>query len=303
MVCLDDGSPTTPSERANQYLLGDPSSRWSDKVLQFVVCENGASATVCEHSFVDGSTLQQLNECMKKAIVEHTRESHRDGTVRRLNPESVHVEEYDFVSNFEIENHICRVERRFHVSTPPKECNHYVCTCFGSVFLRAHKCAPKAGYQLIIQLASQKYFGYLGPCREAVSTRTFHKGRLDHVQTVLPPVAEFCKAMSDSTAPANAQRKLFYKASKAYSNILTCAGRGRGFTGHLFALRELIRDGEEVPWLFRDPTYTTTFSPKIRTSSVPMHNNIQEAGIIMPELEHIWVNYEVDDERYVVGGL
>ena len=135
-----------------------------------------------------------------------------------------------------------------------------------------------------------------------MSTGTFHEGRLDHMQTVLPPVVEFCKATSDPTAPSKVRRKLFYEASKAYSNLLTRVGCGCGGTDHLFALRELIRDDEDVPWLFRDPTYADTLA-EIRTSSVPLHDDLQEAGAIRPDPEHIWIYYDVDNERYVACPL
>lgn len=306
MVCLDDGSPNSPSERANQYLVGDVSTRWSDKVLQFVVCKNGASAFVCNHSMVDGSTMQQLNECVKKAILGHTREVHRNSLSKRINPDSIQVEEYTFKSNPEIENHIRRVERQLHTTTWPWEYNHYMSTCFGSDFLLSHRCGPKAGYQLVIQLASLQYFGYLPPCWETISVRTFYKGRADRMQTVLPPVDEFCKAMLDPNVPAKTRLKLFYDAAKTHSNTLTRVSRGLGFSNHLDGLKEVLRDEEELPLLFCDPTYVNTQPKKIMTSSVLWHDDLQEAGTVavphmIPDPELIWVHYEVDDERYVAG--
>lgn len=59
VICLDDVSPTTPTERCNPLLLGDPGNRWSDKTLQFVVYANGSSGYICEHSTLDAASLRQ----------------------------------------------------------------------------------------------------------------------------------------------------------------------------------------------------------------------------------------------------
>ena len=53
IVCLDDASPGTLVERCYQFLYADGSNRWYDKTLQFVVCDNGVSASVHEHSSLD----------------------------------------------------------------------------------------------------------------------------------------------------------------------------------------------------------------------------------------------------------
>lgn len=43
VLCLDDGCPETPEERARQGYIGDGSNRWFDKVLQFTVSENAGA--------------------------------------------------------------------------------------------------------------------------------------------------------------------------------------------------------------------------------------------------------------------
>ena len=68
-VCLDDGSLSNASERANQFLLGDISNRWSDKILQFVSYQNGASVYLCEQAVVNSRIVKQLNAAIKSAIL------------------------------------------------------------------------------------------------------------------------------------------------------------------------------------------------------------------------------------------
>ena len=302
IVCLDDGSPSNPTERANQFLVGEISNRWSDKILQFVVCENAASAYLCEHAIVDGGTLQQINESIKSAILDHHKSTQSKEATKNLGYNSDEIENYVFASNAEIDKNISRVEEHFNAAKPAFEYSHFACTRFGTTFLRNHRCAPKAGYQLVIQLASRRYFGYQPPSLETISMRPFYKGRVEIIQTVLPPVFEFCASMQAKTRPASYRRSIFYEAAKAYTNTTTRISRGGGFASHLYALQEVIEEGEELPLLFSDPTYANTRPRKIMTSSVPWQDSLQEAGFVLPDPENLWVQYEVDNDRYVYCG-
>ena len=301
IVCLDDGSPSTPTERSNQFLWGDVRNRWNDKPLQFAVCENGVSAYVCEHALVDGTTLRKLSNPIKQAIKQYVptadlEHSPQNATVAPL-------EEYTFTSNADIDKQIERVEQRFYSSICKIEYVHFSCSSLGGSFLKFHNCAAKTGYQLVIQLASLLYFGYNPPSWETITMRTFDKGRVDIIQTVLPEVADFCTAMRSSSSttttdlPKTKLRELFHKAAKAHTNAVTRISRGRGFAHHLYALQEVRNEGEEVPSLFKDPIYSKTRPGKIMTDCVDWEDAISEGGYAMPDPEHVWVHYQVDEER------
>ena len=299
IVCLDDGSPGTPTERSNQFLWGDVRNRWNDKPLQFAVCENGVSAYVCEHALVDGTTLRKLSNPVKQAIKQYVPPADLEHSPQ--NPTGAPLEEYTFTSNADIDKQIERVEQRFYSSICKIEYVHFSCSSFGGSFLKLHNCAAKTGYQLVIQLASLLYFGYNPPSWETITMRTFDRGRVDIIQTVLPEVAEFCNAMrsfSASTAlPTSKLRDLFHKAAKAHTNAVTRISRGRGFAHHLYALQEVRNEGEEVPSLFKDPMYSKTRPGKIMTDCVDWEDAISEGGYAMPDPEHVWVHYQVDEER------
>ena len=162
------------------------------------------------------------------------------------------LEEYTFTSNADIDKQIERVEERFYSSICKTEYVHFSCSSFGGSFLKLHNCAAKTGYQLVIQLASLLYFGYSPPSWETITMRTFDKGRVDIIQTVLPEVADFCTAMrsfSSSTTtslPTCEIRELFHKAAKAHTNAVTRISRCRGFAHLLYALQEVRKVGEEV---------------------------------------------------------
>lgn len=104
VVCLDDGSPQDASERCNQFFLGDPSNRWSDKNLQFIVCENGVSAFIGEHAMLDGMSTRQFNRYITQAILDHQNE---DGNI---SPGGGIVHELIFEISPTIETHIGQIQ-------------------------------------------------------------------------------------------------------------------------------------------------------------------------------------------------
>ena len=297
IVCLDDGSPITPTERTNQYLLGDIANRWSDKALQFVVCENGDAAFVCEHAMVDGGSLQQLNYYVSQAISAHHPSKSPDEFLPTAY-DGIHLpfEKSLFTLSPTIEQHIQRVRSASYVSAAARESAHFRSSHLGSVFLRKHKCPPKTGFQLVIQLAAVFYFGFQTPSWETVSMRSFHKGRVDNFQAVLPQVTEFCAAARDDPASLTTRRQLFLDAAKALNTTITRVSRGRGFAGHLYALQEVLRDGEQMPALFTDPTHQRTRPARLMTDCTEWLSPLQEGGFMMPDPEHVWVHYEVEND-------
>lgn len=295
VVCLDDGSPSTPTERCNQFLLGDPSNRWSDKSLQFVVCENGVSAYICEHSMLDAASVKQMNKYITQSILEHNSETPPTGENDVVGNLS---EEYTFTTNEAIETHIDRVQRQFSESHQAAEFNHFYLPTLGNTFLRAYKIPSKSGYQLIIQLASLLHYGRQWPSWEALTMMLFSKGRLDWMQAVSPAMFAFCKAAIDDGISTAERRARLRDAADLHTNTMTSIRRGRGFAAHLEALREVLHENEPVPGLFRDSTWEmmrVTSSRKIKTDA-SQGMMAQEAGFLMPDPESVLVHYEVGDD-------
>ena len=295
IICFDEGSPTTPTERCNQFLLGDPSNRWSDKSLQFIVCENGVSGYVCEHSMLDAASLKQMNQSITRAILGHNAGIHRDFQV---NGQGESVEEFTLTTNTSTLNHIERVQREFDKRYNPVEFSPFRLSAVGNVLLHAHKIPSKAGIQLIVQLASFLYFGMQYPSWEAVTMMPFHRGRLDWMQVVSPNMFTFCRAATDDRIPFAERQRLLRDAAQSHASTLSKIARGRGFAAHLEALQEMVREHEPVPALFRDSTWEmmrVTSTRKIKTDASE-GLMAQEAGFFMPDPESVLVHYEVEDD-------
>lgn len=71
VVCLDNASPQTPEERVSQIWNATEPNRWHGKSIQIIICENGVSGAIGEHSLVDGLPLRYLTTHMKEAFQNH----------------------------------------------------------------------------------------------------------------------------------------------------------------------------------------------------------------------------------------
>lgn len=281
IVNLENNSPTNSAERAGQFLFGDPSNRWSDKSLQFTVCANGQSACIVDHSMIDGSIVNGLNNVITAAILDYRPQS-EEGI-----PDA---KELIFNVNG-LEPHVERVQKMYFASISSIEALHFTYSDFGGRLFSAQKCPPKTGFQLIIQLAAYQYFGYQVPSWETSSLRSFYRGRVDIIQTVVPAVAAF-NASGDMLLID--RRKLFFEAAKAHANLATSAARGRGYDRHLTSLKFELQAGEKVPEFFANPVYERTRPRKLVTDYSNTTN--PEAGIALRDPDGLWIHYEVEDD-------
>ena len=295
IVCLDDASPETPSERAHQFYFGNGVNRWHDKTLQLVICENGASATVCEHSILDGTSLFPLKRYIAQAIEGEQPESLLDGHGHR-EPQNfdIQLEELTLSTTPELDSRIIQVRDDFQKRIKNYSFAAFTITNIASPFFRTHKCAPRSSVQLIIQLACHRFFGYNPSASETVAMSTFQKGRVDLSQTVWPPVIDFCKASCDPDATLSARRALFFDAAASLSKSLARCSKGYGFARYMCALQWVLEEGEEMPKLFEDEVYKRSRSERISTDS--LETDIVECGMIQRDPESFWIHFQPTEE-------
>jgi hypothetical protein len=168
--------------------------------------------------------------------------------------------------------------------------------------LRNRGYAPRAACQVAIQLAARIYFGEQVPSWETVSLRAFRRGRVDIIQTVLPSMYALFRCAARPGRSVKAAQPVM-AATQAHTSNVTRASRGLGFAGHMYALQEVVQEGETVPEIFSDPTYPRTRPAKLMTDCVDWNSSpVAEGGWVMPDPEHVWVHYEVlnDDLKLFV---
>ncbi|KAJ8061328.1 hypothetical protein OCU04_010391 [Sclerotinia nivalis] len=293
VLYLDDVQPQNASERGPHFLHANGFNRWSDKTIQFSICDNGISATIGEHTMLDGVTFLRLNDFVTKAIMTF---NPQDPTNIPSHPAPVITvsEPYTFKTTPVIEEHITRIRAQLKKDTSRVEFRAFEIPTLNRELFRLHKCPPNSGFQLAIQLAVRRYFGHNPAAFEPISLNHFHKGRIDVNHIMRPSISNFCAAAADTKMPADELRGLFLDAARIHASNVITTSRGHGFDRHLFALEWSIREGETVPALFTDPTYKCKRRPpQIMTNCIV--GEALEGGDFFDHPNGVSVTYETKD--------
>ncbi|KAL1303865.1 hypothetical protein AAFC00_000320 [Neodothiora populina] len=264
VVCLDDAKPVTLEERAHQYWHGDGSNRFFDKPLQFIVNDNGTSGFMGEHSMMDGTPTHRLNDYVNYLIFNNKldydnpsiRSNLADPTPIRFELSPENLEDID------------RAQAHFTKVIGEHDLRVQAYQGYGKGLIKKFKCSPDAYVQMIIQLAYHKFYGKNRPTYESAATRRFQQGRTETCRSVSTESVAFCDGMADPNVSTEDCRDRLLKAVQAHVEYITAASDGKGVDRHLFGLKKLIKEGEEVPELFKDPTFSYSSSWFISSSQL-----------------------------------
>ena len=251
LVCLDDASPVTLDERAHQYWHGDGANRWFDKPLQFVVNENGTSGFMGEHSMMDGTPTHRLNDYINMLIFTNKLDL-SNPNVRSDLAEPVALK---FHVNETVNKEVHRATTDFDALINQHELKVQAYQGYGKGLIKKFKCSPDAYVQMLIQLAYHKMYGTCRPTYESAATRRFQQGRTETCRTVSDESVAFCAAMADPEVPPEECVKAFRAAINAHVKYITDASDGKGVDRHLFGLKKMLKEGEELPELYKDRAY------------------------------------------------
>jgi carnitine O-acetyltransferase len=264
VVCLDDASPVTLEERAHQYWHGDGRNRWFDKPLQFIINENGTSGFLGEHSMMDGTPTHRLNDYVNEVIL-NNKLDFSNPSVRSNLPEPAVVK---FHVNKEIQAEIERAEKDFTEVIGAHELRVQAYQGYGKGLIKKFKCSPDGYVQMIIQLAYFKMYGKNRPTYESATTRRFQQGRTETCRSVSDDSVTFCKAMADPSIKPQETVALLRKAINSHVEYISAASDGKGVDRHLFGLKKLLGQNDEMPSIYKDPTYAYSTRWFISTSQL-----------------------------------
>ncbi|KAL3417438.1 mycocerosic acid synthase [Phlyctema vagabunda] len=297
LICLDDASPGTSSERAYHFHFGDGSNRWWDKGMQFAICSNGISGQLIEHTMIDASTVYPLNIFMTNEIMRHMPDASSSSDI-----DPVPSKEYIFNSNENIEIHINRVRKEYRDSCAGFEHRFLDYDGMGASLPRQKRFPLKSTFQIAVALASRMHFDYNPAFWDGVSLASFYRGRVDINQVTVPAVVAFCNSAYDESITVSARRKLLYNATKTHANSVTRAVRGRGFDRYMTSLRQMLKEDEPVPELFTDPVYLKSRPRKIMSHC--HDTGMLEKGFALRDPDSVWVHFEVQDAsvRFSITG-
>jgi carnitine O-acetyltransferase len=264
LVCLDNATPVTLEERARQYWHGDGCNRWYDKPCQFVINDNGTAGFMGEHSMMDGTPTHRLCDTVNALIV-NNRLDFDNPSVRSSLPEPTVLR---FDTNATVLKDLASAQEQFAVTIAAHELRVQAYQGYGKNLIKKFKCSPDAYVQLTIQLAYHKMYGKNRPTYESAATRKYQQGRTETTRTVSDESVAFCEAMANPEVGLAECERLFRAAVQAHVQYTLDASDGFGVDRHLFGLKKLVREGEEMPEIFKDPAYTYSSTWYISSSQL-----------------------------------
>ena len=150
-MCLDDSAPVTLEERAHTFWHGDGRSRFYDKPLQFVVCDNAAAGFMGEHSMMDGTPTLRLNDFVCDAVA-NDRLPLDWATVRSRLADPAALR-FDIAHGSDLPPMIDAAQRRFGDVIGAHDLRVLQFLGYGKDLIKSFGCSPDAFVQMIIQLA------------------------------------------------------------------------------------------------------------------------------------------------------
>ena len=263
-VCLDNASPITLEERAHAYWHGDGANRWYDKPCQFIVNDNGTAGFMGEHSMMDGTTTHRLCDTVNALIV-HNKLDFDNPSVRSSLPPPTAVR---FDVDAKMIDDMATAQQQFAQVIASHDLRVQAYQGYGKGMIKKFKCSPDAYVQMVIQLAYHKMYGKNRPTYESGATRKYQLGRTETVRTVSNESVAFCDAMANPDVGREECEKLFRAAVGVHVKYTQDASDGYGVDRHLFGLKKLVKEGEEMPEIFKDPAYTYSSTWYISSSQL-----------------------------------
>ncbi|PVH97742.1 hypothetical protein DM02DRAFT_684379 [Periconia macrospinosa] len=290
VVYLDESKPVTGRDRAHQFLLNG-FNRWSDKTVQLAVCDNGWSATIGEHSMIDGYAMRRLNNLVQEAIDNHT----ATVPLQEVRPLSSHI----FQTSPELQDEILKARGGLKKRASLHDFVGFDVQTLNFDFFRNYKVSPISGMQMVIQLASKEYFGFNPIGHESVGLAHFRKGRVELNHILWPEVKRFCDAALSSSSDANKGelRRLFFDAVKVHTNNVMRSSQGYGVDRHLLSLEWSVIEGENVPELFASDAYKGSRPALLVTDCLKA--GVVEAFSLPAHPDGLWVHFESEGDKVV----
>ncbi|TFK69544.1 acyltransferase ChoActase/COT/CPT [Pluteus cervinus] len=267
VVCLDDTKPVTREDISWGCWVGDGRNRFYDK-HQLIVYDNGRSGFLGEHSCLDGTPTLRMNEFVLASLAHGKAELGPERTVT-TGHELPTPAELKFEINAEVEKLVKESEVRFDELVGKHDLEVLNYEGYGKDLIKKFKVSPDAWAQLVKQLAFHKMFGRPGVTYESAQTRKYQLGRTEVIRSASNESKAWAEAMldpyqKDSTYLAS----LFRKAAGRHLQYAAWAADGQGVDRHLFGLKRLLKEGEELPEIYKDEAFAKTSHWELSTSQL-----------------------------------
>ncbi|KAK9239366.1 acyltransferase ChoActase/COT/CPT [Lipomyces kononenkoae] len=252
VLALDDAKPSSYNERANQFWHGDGANRWYDKPCQFIVCQNGVSGFMGEHSMMDGTPTCRLNDYVCDVIMNNKVDHGPSAASARQLADPV---ELKFVVSDALKADIKEAEDDFAAVIGLHELEVNAFKTFGKNTIKKFKTSPDAFVQMSFQLAYYRLYGKIPATYESATTRQYQLGRTEVCRSASSEALAFVQAFDDAHVENSKKIALLRAALGAHVKYISNATAGYGCDRHLFGLKNLADKNRPLPEIFRDKTY------------------------------------------------
>lgn len=274
VICLDDNAPVTVEEKSRNCWYGDGENRFFDKPLEFIVSKNGNSGFLGEHSRMDGLQTVQLNNTILAQIVKESPaeflakvSAQSTDNAAQAVPELPTALKFDLSAQTKHDIASAKVKFASTIGTIDQEIFHYY--GYGKNLIKQFKVSPDAYVQMMMQLAYYKLTRTLRPTYESAATRMYLKGRTEAGRSVSVEAKKFVQTWTDIKATNEEKIAALNAACKQHVKYLTEAADGKGVDRHFLGLLRMVKDGEDVPEIFKDPVFKYSSNWFVSTSQVP----------------------------------
>lgn len=273
-ICLfvldSAAAPSGRDARSWDLYVGDGGvpgkNRWFDK-HEFVVDVKGESGFNGEHSMLDGTPTLRMNEFVLAALDKGKIPLELSESERKSSP--LTVEEVKFETDGKIVEYVKKAEERFKEDVGRHDLKVLQFEGYGKDLIKKHKCSPDAWVQMTKQLAYGKMTGgEPGVTYESAQTRKFKLGRTEVIRSASKESKAFVDAMLDSSKSDAERAKLLRAAIGRHIQYSVWAADGQGVDRHMFGLRKLLKEGEDMPEVFKDEAFAKSSTWTLSTSNL-----------------------------------
>lgn len=256
-VALSCDSPSSASKLLHSCAGEDPTNRWFDKSLQYVVFGNGMVGANMEHGNADATIMMAMFRWLGERYL------NKAGGVDTLIESQTHKylpppELARWTVNAEIKTAIQNAISVFNENGDNLQMDVGHFRDFGKTLLKRYRVSPDTFVQMGIQLAWYRQAGHVVPTYESAHTRLFYHGRTETIRSCTEQSAAWVAAMCDGGRTTDAQRWALYQAAAGrHAEVAMAALQGEGCDRHLLGLQLAAHElGVPAPALFADPAYS-----------------------------------------------
>ncbi|KAI0342524.1 carnitine acetyl transferase [Trametopsis cervina] len=294
IVCLDTETPSTLVEHSRMLWHGAVThhgthttlglrNRWVDKPVQLVVFDNGKAGIMGEHSVMDGTPTATMCDRVLDLVADPSFDLGTDGPAAVPQPTPL-----DWTVTPEIESAI-ESAGKDALGLVDGQAMGITRTSYGKAAIKAFGVSPDGWAQMVVQLAYARLLHSLGQRRrggtyEAATTRKFFKGRTEAIRVISEESDAWVDSMDNASVNVATRRELFKTAVKKHGERARMAGNGFGIDRHLFGLKLLKHESEELPSVYNDPVFKRSNNWVLSTSAIfSKHFHPYGWGEVVPE--------------------